>query len=72
VPLHGSEESFNLHPVLLQAITKSHYFQNKCLKEIQDWNALVDEIYYEVKHLQPFSHGMSLINELVHSMLFVE
>lgn len=60
--MHGSEDSFNLNPVLLQAITRSIYFQNKCLKEIQDWNRLVDEIYYEVKHLQPFSHGTLLIS----------
>jgi pre-mRNA-splicing factor 38B len=42
--------------MLLQNISKSPYFQ-KCCNNLHDWNALVDEIYYEVKTLEPWSNG---------------
>jgi hypothetical protein len=44
--------------MLLQAISKSGYFA-KCCREIGDWSKLVDEIYYEVKHLEPWTIGTS-------------
>jgi hypothetical protein len=43
--------------VLLQNITKSLYFIKKCLQELNDWSAVIDEIYYEVKHLEPWNGG---------------
>jgi hypothetical protein len=42
--------------MLLQNIVKSSYFQ-KCCRDITDWNLLVDEIYYQVKHLEPWAVG---------------
>jgi hypothetical protein len=58
VPLHGPDDSFNLSPMLLQAISKSGYFA-MCCREIRDWSKLVDEIYNEVKHLEPWTIGTS-------------
>lgn len=57
VPLWGNLNTFNLNSVLLQNITKSPYFYKKCLQELSDWTSVVDEIYYEVKHLEPWNGG---------------
>jgi pre-mRNA-splicing factor 38B len=51
-----NDNHFNINPMLLQNISKSPYFQ-KCCNNLHDWNALVDEIYYEVKTLEPWSNG---------------
>jgi pre-mRNA-splicing factor 38B len=53
LPLWGPEDSFHLNPLLLQNLVQSPYFQ-KCCQELNDWNAVVDDIYYQVQHLQPF------------------
>lgn len=47
---------FNINPMLLQNISQSPYFI-KCCNNLKDWNTLVDEIYYEVKSLEPWSNG---------------
>ena len=55
VPLWGPDnDSFHWNPLLLKNTIHSPYFQ-KCCKNLSDWNAVVDEIYYEVKHVQPFA-----------------
>lgn len=54
--LWGPDDSFHFNPMLLQNIIQSNYFQ-KCCRDITDWNTLVDEIYYQVKHLQPWAAG---------------
>ncbi|CAJ1962841.1 unnamed protein product [Cylindrotheca closterium] len=54
--LWGPDDSFHFNPMLLQNIIQSNYFQ-KCCRDITDWNMLVDEIYYQVKHLQPWAAG---------------
>lgn len=59
VPLWGSDEGFNFNPMLLHNIRKSPYFV-KCCRELKDWNALVDEIYYRVDHMEPWAVGTSL------------
>mmetsp|Transcript_22353 Transcript_22353/g.54141 ORF Transcript_22353/g.54141 Transcript_22353/m.54141 type:complete len:125 (+) Transcript_22353:112-486(+) len=56
IPLTGPDDTFNIHPMLLQNISKSPYFQ-KCCEKLTDWNTLVDEIYYEVKHMEPWTAG---------------
>ena len=58
LPLVGPDDSFNLNPMLLRNISTNPYFQ-KCYQNLKDWNALVDEIYYEVKHMEPFAPGAS-------------
>eukprot|EP00581_Thalassiosira_minuscula_P011071 CAMPEP_0183716358 /NCGR_PEP_ID=MMETSP0737-20130205/10312_1 /TAXON_ID=385413 /ORGANISM="Thalassiosira miniscula, Strain CCMP1093" /LENGTH=539 /DNA_ID=CAMNT_0025945625 /DNA_START=46 /DNA_END=1665 /DNA_ORIENTATION=+ len=56
IPLIGPDDTFNIHPMLLQNISKSPYFQ-KCCEKLTDWNMVVDEIYYEVKHMEPWTAG---------------
>ena len=56
IPLIGPDDTFNLHPMLLNNIVNSAYFQ-KCCERLTDWNTLVDEIYYEVKHVEPWTAG---------------
>lgn len=51
-----NDTHFNLNPMLLSNISKSPYFL-KCCNNLKDWNSLVDEIYYEVKSLEPWSNG---------------
>lgn len=58
LPLWGPEDSFHFNPLLLRNTRQSPYFQ-KCCRNLSDWNAIIDEIYYEVKHLQPFSTDQS-------------
>ena len=53
----GPDDSFHFNPMLLKNIINSSYFQ-KCCRDITDWNTLVDEIYYQVKHLEPWAAGM--------------
>jgi pre-mRNA-splicing factor 38B len=53
LPLWGPEDSFHLNPLLLRNIKYSPYFQ-KCCQNLNDWNAVVDDIYYQVQHVQPF------------------
>jgi pre-mRNA-splicing factor 38B len=62
--LWGPEDSFHFNPMLLNNIKKSQYFQ-KCCRDIHDWNALVDEIYYQVKSLEPWAVGTYLNFEIV-------
>ena len=56
IPLIGPDDTFNLHPMLLHNIWNSTYFQ-KCCDKLTDWTMLVDEIYYEVKHMEPWTAG---------------
>lgn len=48
------DDTFNFNPMLLQNISKSPYFL-KCCSNIHDWTSLVDEIYYECKHMEPWT-----------------
>lgn len=59
LPLWGPDDSFHFNPMLLEKIIKSPYFQ-KCCQDLTDWNALVDEVYYQVKHLEPWALGTSV------------
>lgn len=58
LPLYGPDDSFQFNPMLLNnIILKSTYFAKTCCEKITDWNALVDEIYYQVKHVEPWAAG---------------
>ena len=59
LPLYGPDDTFNINPMLLQNISKTSYFVKKCCGQLRDWNALVDEIYYEVKHMEAWATGKS-------------
>jgi len=50
LPLWGPDTSFHFNPVLLRNTVQSPYFQ-KCCQSLKDWNAVIDEIYYEVNNL---------------------
>mmetsp|Transcript_4221 Transcript_4221/g.6384 ORF Transcript_4221/g.6384 Transcript_4221/m.6384 type:complete len:98 (-) Transcript_4221:1264-1557(-) len=50
-------QNFGFPPMLLQNISTSPYFINKCCLEIENWNALVDEIFYNVTHVEPWAAG---------------
>lgn len=56
LPLWGDDTSFHFNPLLLQNCILSPYFQ-KCCESLKDWNAVIDEIYYEVKSVQVFQVG---------------
>lgn len=58
LPIWGPDDTFHFNPMLLQNTIKSSYFQ-KCCRDITDWSSLVDEIYYQVKHLEPWATGSS-------------
>jgi pre-mRNA-splicing factor 38B len=55
LPLWGPDDSFHLNPLLLRNIVDSPYFQ-KCCQNLNDWNAVVDDIYYNAQHMQPFQN----------------
>ena len=67
IPLSCPDDTFNIHPMLLTNISKSPYFQ-KCCEKLMDWNTLVDEIYYEVKHMEPWTAGTFVV--LIYAKLF--
>lgn len=58
LPLWGPDDSFHFNPLLLRNTIQSPYFQ-KCCTKLTDWNSVIDEIYYEVKNMQPFETGKS-------------
>ena len=60
IPLVGPDDTFNLNPMLLHNISKSPYFL-KCCQNLHDWGSLVDEIYYEVKHMEPWADGTYVV-----------
>ena len=57
IPMFGNDSTFNMNPMLLSNISSSPYFVNKCCTELHDWNSVVDEIYYEVNHMEPWTIG---------------
>jgi hypothetical protein len=71
LPLWGPDDSFHLNPMLLEKIIKSPYFQ-KCCQDLTDWNTLVDEVYYQVKHLEPWALGTTKANicNMLHTTLY--
>jgi len=58
IPLWGPDDSFRFEPMLLSNVKRCSYFTKIC-REIKDWSALVDEIYYKVEHMEPWAVGTS-------------
>ncbi|CAF1448088.1 unnamed protein product [Rotaria sordida] len=52
----GNKESMNLNSLLLDNIMQSQYFKVN-LYEKKTYHEVVDEIYYQVKHLEPWERG---------------
>jgi pre-mRNA-splicing factor 38B len=60
LPLWGPDDgTFHLHPVLLRHTIHASYFYNRCCRELLNWNAVIDEIYNEVKTMDTFSSSNS-------------
>lgn len=56
LPLAGNERTMNLNPLILTNIQSSHYFKVN-LYELKTYHEVVDEIYYNVNHLEPWEKG---------------
>jgi pre-mRNA-splicing factor 38B len=56
LPLWGPDDgTFHFHPVLLRHTIHTSYFYHRCCRELFNWNAVIDEIYNEVKTMDTFS-----------------
>eukprot|EP00803_Ostreobium_quekettii_P010625 evm.model.scf_3618.1 EVM.evm.TU.scf_3618.1 scf_3618:3127-5458(-) len=53
---HGNKTTFNMENVLRQNIINSEYFRDTCMK-LGSWEEIVDEIYYNVDHVEPWMSG---------------
>ena len=58
LPTWGNKESMNLNSLLLNNIRASQYFKVN-LYEKKTYQDVVDEIYYQVKHLEPWERRKS-------------
>lgn len=56
LPLWGNEATMNLNPLILANIQSSSYFKVSLFK-LKTYHEVVDEIYYQVKHLEPWERG---------------
>lgn len=59
---HGNPSTMNLNPLLLANIRSSQYFK-KQLIGLTGFLEIVDEIYYKVKHLEPWEKGSDIMNK---------
>lgn len=46
----------NLNPLVLENVRESYYYKNH-LMELDNFQQLLDEVYYKVKHLEPWEKG---------------
>ncbi|XP_063704723.1 pre-mRNA-splicing factor 38B-like isoform X2 [Culicoides brevitarsis] len=56
LPFWGNESTMNLNPLILTNIQGSSYFKVNLFK-LKTYHEVVDEIYYQVKHLEPWERG---------------
>lgn len=56
LPLWGNESTMNLNALILANIQGSSYFKVSLFK-LKTYHEVVDEIYYQVKHLEPWERG---------------
>lgn len=56
LPIWGNEKTMNLNPMLLTNIQQSPYFK-VTLFAIKTFGEVLDEIWYNVKHLEPWERG---------------
>ncbi|KAL5276323.1 PRPF38B family protein [Megaselia abdita] len=56
MPFFGNENSMNLNPLILTNIQSSSYFKVNLFK-LKTYHEVVDEIYYQVKHMEPWERG---------------
>lgn len=56
LPINGNEATMNLNPLILTNIQSSSYFKITLFK-LKTYHEVIDEIYYQVKHLEPWERG---------------
>ncbi|UYV73284.1 PRPF38B [Cordylochernes scorpioides] len=56
LPMHGNEKTMNLNNLILTNILSSHYFKVN-LYQLKTYHEVIDEIYYNVNHLEPWEKG---------------
>lgn len=56
MPQYGNTTTYNLENVLKQNIVNSDYYNKSCI-QINNWSDLVDEIYDNVDHVEPWMSG---------------
>ncbi|KAI8429358.1 hypothetical protein MSG28_000006, partial [Choristoneura fumiferana] len=56
LPIWGTQETMNLNHLILANIQGSSYFKVHLFK-LKTYHEVVDEIYYQVKHLEPWERG---------------
>lgn len=56
LPIWGNEKSMNLNPLILTNIQSSQYFKVN-LYQLKTYHEVIDEIYYNVTHLEPWEKG---------------
>ena len=53
---YGNTTTYNLEIVLKQNIVNSDYYRNDCTK-LSTWAEIIDQIYYDVKDVEPWMGG---------------
>ncbi|PIC25367.1 hypothetical protein B9Z55_018326 [Caenorhabditis nigoni] len=56
LPIWGNQVTMNLNTLVLENIRESYYYKNN-LVEIDSFQTLVEQIFYQVKHLEPWEKG---------------
>ncbi|MCL4128344.1 UNVERIFIED_CONTAM: hypothetical protein GTU68_024518 [Idotea baltica] len=56
LPMWGNEKTMNLNPLILTNIQSSQYFKVN-LYQLKTYHEVIDEIYYNVTHLEPWEKG---------------
>ncbi|RWS12552.1 pre-mRNA-splicing factor 38B-like isoform X1 [Dinothrombium tinctorium] len=56
LPIWGNEKTMNLNPLILTNIQNSPYFKVN-LYALKTYHEVVDEIWYQVRHLEPWEKG---------------
>jgi pre-mRNA-splicing factor 38B len=56
LPTWGNTSTMNMNPLIHTNIESSPYYSGRLL-ELKTYHELVDEIYYKVKHLEPWEKG---------------
>lgn len=53
---YGNQNTYNVENVLRQNILSSQYYEKRC-QSLDTWDAVVDEIYETVDHVEPWMSG---------------
>lgn len=62
LPFWGNEKTMNLNQLILTNILQSPYFKTN-LYQLKTYHEVIDEIYYQVKHLEPWERGSRKVSK---------